>query len=63
MSTWLDRPLSVAGRAVVADDDGVKEYLVNADKDLVVIPNLAIHMNRNINDGNTFNAQKDMIPV
>ena len=62
-STWLDRPLSVAGRAVVADDDGVKEYLVNADKDLVVIPNLAIHMNRNINDGNTFNAQKDMIPV
>lgn len=63
MSTWLDRPLSVAGRAVVADDEGVKEYLVNADKDLVVIPNLAIHMNRNINDGNTFNAQKDMIPV
>ena len=62
-STWLDRPLSVAGRAVVADDEGVKEYLVNADKDLVVIPNLAIHMNRNINDGNTFNAQKDMIPV
>ncbi len=63
MSTWLDRPLSIAGRAVVSDGSCVSEYLVNADKDLVVIPNLAIHMDRKINDGYSFNAQKDMIPL
>lgn len=63
MSTWLDRPLSIAGRAIVADGRNVREYLVNADKDLVVIPNLAIHMDRKINDGYSFNAQKDMIPL
>ena len=63
MSTWLDRPLSIAGRAVVADVRHVSEYLVNANKDLVVIPNLAIHMDRKINDGYSFNAQKDMIPL
>lgn len=63
MSTWLDRPLSIAGRAVVSDDSGVKEYLIDIDKDLVVIPNLAIHMNRNINEENRLNAQKDMLPL
>lgn len=63
MSTWLDRPLSIAGRAVVADNKGVKEYLINADRDLLVIPNLAIHMNRNINESNELNAQKDMLPL
>ncbi len=63
MSTWLDRPLSIAGRAVVADGRHVSGYLVNADKDLVVIPNLAIHMDRKINEGYSFNAQKDMIPL
>ncbi len=42
MSTWLDRPLSIAGRAIAADGRNIMEYLVNADKDLVVIPNLAI---------------------
>lgn len=63
MSTWLDRPLSIAGRAVTVNDTEVKEYLINADKDLVVIPNLAIHMDRTINDGYSFNAQKDMIPL
>ena len=50
MSTWLDRPLSVAGYAVAIGRSGIKEYLVNADKDLLVIPNLAIHMNRSVND-------------
>ena len=63
MSTWLDRPLSVAGRAVAISRSGIKEYLVNADKDLLVIPNLAIHMNRSVNDNTSLNPQKDMLPL
>ena len=62
-STWLDRPLSIAGRVVVDTPDGVESVLVNLDRDLCVIPNLAIHMNRQINEGYTFNAQKDMLPL
>ena len=50
LSTWLDRPLSVAGRvAVRTADGGVGMRLVNLDKDLLVIPNLAVHMNRGMN--------------
>lgn len=63
MSTWFDRPLSVAGRAAVKTKKGVEMKLVNIDKDLLVIPSLAIHMNRNINDGYKFNVQKDMLPL
>lgn len=60
---WLDRPLSVAGRIVVRTDGGVETRLVAPDRDLMIIPNLAIHMNRNVNDGYEFNAQKDMLPL
>lgn len=60
---WLDRPLSVAGRVVVRTKDGVATRLVNVDRDLLIIPNLAIHMNRKVNDGYEFNAQKDMLPL
>lgn len=60
---WLDRPLSVAGRIVVQTDGGVETRLVAPDRDLMIIPNLAIHMNRNVNDGYEFNAQKDMLPL
>lgn len=60
---WLDRPLSVAGRIVVQTDCGVETKLVAPDRDLMIIPNLAIHMNRNVNDGYEFNAQKDMLPL
>ncbi len=63
MSTWLDRPLSVAGRVIVDNGDGLEAKLVNVDRDLAVIPNLAIHMNREINKGYTYNPQKDMIPL
>lgn len=66
MSTWLDRPLSVAGRVAVADenaDDGVVTKLVNIDKDLLVIPNVAIHMNREMNKGVEYNPQIDMLPL
>ena len=60
---WFDRPLSVAGRVMVRCEDGIKMMLVNVDRDFVMIPNLAIHMNREINDGYKYNAQKDMLPL
>ena len=60
---WLDRPLSVAGRIVVRTEAGITTRLVWVDRDLLIIPNLAIHMNRNVNDGMAFNAQKDMLPL
>ena len=63
MSSWLDRPLSVAGRLLVRGDEGVETRLVNIDRDLLLIPNLCIHMNRKVNDGYTFNPQKDMLPL
>lgn len=60
---WLDRPLSVAGRILVQTEDGIETKLVNVDRDLLIIPNLAIHMNRQVNDGYAFNAQVDMLPL
>lgn len=62
-STWFDRSLSVAGRVVVR---GAKEPVcvnVNIDKDLCVIPSLAIHMNREANKGVEFNPQADLLPL
>lgn len=63
LSPWLDRPLSVAGRVVVRTAEGIASKLVCVDRDLMIIPNLAIHMNREVNDGYKFNAQKDMLPL
>ncbi len=60
---WLDRPLSVAGRVFVEKNGKPESLLVNVDRDLVIIPSLAIHMNRDVNDGYKFNAQKDMLPL
>lgn len=62
-STWLDRPLSVAGRIMVKDGNGVKQKLVNIDRDLLIIPNLAIHMDRTANDGKKMNPQTDLLPL
>jgi aspartyl aminopeptidase len=62
-SPWLDRPLSVAGRIIVRTEDGIETKLINVDRDLMIIPNLAIHMNREVNDGYKFNAQVDMLPL
>lgn len=62
-STWLDRPLSVAGRVVVKEPEGLVTKLVCVDKDLLVIPNVAIHMNREMNKGMEYNAQTDLIPL
>ena len=60
---WFDRPLSVAGRVIVKEKDTFVTKLVNVDRDLLMIPNLAIHMNREVNDGYKYNAQKDMLPL
>ncbi len=62
-STWLDRPLSVAGRAIVAEGGRMASRLVNVDRDLAVIPNVAIHMDRSANDGKSYNANVDMLPL
>ncbi len=63
LAPWFDRPLSVAGRLIVRKDGEIQEKLVSVDKDLLVIPNLAIHMNREVNDGYKYNVQKDMLPL
>ncbi len=60
---WFDRPLSVAGRVVVRENGRFITRLVNVDRDFVMIPNLAIHMNREVNEGYKYNAQKDMLPL
>lgn len=62
---WFDRPLSVAGRVIIKDKTNGQftSKLVNIDRDLVMIPNLAIHMNREINSGYNYNAQKDLLPL
>lgn len=62
-STWFDRPLSVAGRAIVKQENGLKTILVNLDRDLLMIPSLAIHMDRTVNDGHAYNKQVDMLPL
>ena len=61
--SWFDRPLSVAGRIVVRTPDGVETRLLKIDRDLLIIPRLAIHMNRTVNDGYKINPQKDMLPL
>ena len=60
---WLDRPLSVAGRLIVRDGARLRTKLVNIDRDLLLIPNLAIHMNRQANEGMTCNPQIDLLPL
>lgn len=63
-STWLDRPLSVAGRAYIDAGEGrIEPRLVNIDRDLLVIPNLAIHMNGELNKGYAYNPQVDLLPL
>lgn len=59
--TWFDRPLSIAGRVVLDTDNGIKAKLVDFDRNIAIIPNLAIHMSRN--EGDDCNVQKDMLPL
>ena len=60
---WLDRPLSVAGRVLVSEGDKLSVKLVDLKDPCAIIPNVAIHMNRNANDGMSYNAAVDMLPV
>ena len=61
--TWLDRPLSLAGRVVTLKDGVYEKQLLNINKDLLIIPSQAIHINRDANEKNALNHQVDMLPV
>ncbi len=68
INPWFDRPLSIAGRIVVSEKSdstklSFKSILINFDRDLVMIPNLAIHMNRDANEGHHFDLQQEIRPV
>ena len=63
MSPWPDRPLSIAGRVLVETEQGAEVKLLDIDRDLLLIPNVAIHMNRQANDGYKWNPVMDMNPL
>ena len=65
LSTWFDRPLTIAGRVIVRTDDTMspKSILVNLKRPVMLIPNLAIHFNRQVNEGVALSSQKDMLPI
>lgn len=63
LSSWLDRPLSIAGRLVIKDEGRIYTKLVAIDRDLVLIPNVAVHQNRQINSGFSYNIAVDMMPL
>ncbi len=61
--SWMDRPLSLAGRAVIRRENTVEAKLVNIARDLVLIPNVAVHQNRGINNGYNYNPAVDLMPL
>ena len=61
--TWLDRPLSVAGRLVISDNGVIRERLVDVGEDIAVIPSVAPHLNRGVNDSFSPNAAVDLQPL
>lgn len=65
LSTWFDRPLSIAGRVILRSEDPLhpKSKTVMIERPILTIPNLAIHFNRQVNDGVKLNRQKDMLPL
>ena len=63
IAPWLDRALSVAGRVLVETENGIESRLVDIQKDLLMIPNVAIHMNRAANDGYKWNPAVDTLPL
>ncbi len=63
LNPWFDRPLGICGRVVVETAEGVKSLLVDFEKDMVLIPNLAIHFNRDANEGHKIHVQNEMLPV
>ena len=63
LALWTDHPLSVAGRLAVRTDNGVKGVLCDIRRDLLLIPGVAIHMNRGVNEGVKLDPQKDTLPL
>lgn len=63
MYTWMDRPLSIAGRVLVDTPNGVERRLIDLDRDVAMMPSLAIHMNRTVNEGYTWNPAVDTVPL
>lgn len=61
--SWLDRPLSLAGRIITLTDEVYEKQIINIDKDLLVIPSQAYHLNKNANTKNELNQQKDLLPI
>ena len=62
-ATWLDRPLSVAGRVLVQEQNRVEQRLVDFEKDMALIPNVAIHLNREMNNTVKYDAHTDLVPL
>lgn len=62
-NSWMDRPLSIAGRVTVRTENGLSVRLVDLKDTCAVIPNVAIHMNRNANDGMKYDPAVDMLPL
>ncbi len=60
---WMDRPLTVAGRVMVSCGDTIETRLVYVDKDLLIIPHVAIHMNRGANSNTSYDLKTDMVPL
>jgi len=63
LSTWFDKPLSIAGRVIYKNQDKLVSKLIDFDKDIAIIPNVAIHQNKDINNGYKYNIQNDLIPL
>lgn len=65
LNTWFDRPLSIAGRVTLKSENPLNpnNQLININKPILIIPNIAIHMNREVNDGFKINRQKDTLPL
>ena len=63
LSSWFDKPLSLTGRVVLNKNGQIVSQLVDFDEDLAIIPNVAIHQNRQINEGYKYNPQVDLVPM
>ena len=65
LSTWLDRPLSIAGRIILKGENifTPKTKTIDFKRPIAIIPNLAIHLNREINNGHKYSKQNEMLPI
>lgn len=63
LASWVDRPLSIAGRLLVRDGDAIRQQLIDFEKDSVLIPNVAIHLNREMNNGLSYDPKTDLVPL